>query len=153
MCDSKDLNRRGFLGNAAAAVGGAALAAGTSAAEAGAPAGPPTPADSAARHAQLGPNGMPYGILGKARVSRLMLGGNLVSGVMHCRDLHYVQQLFRAYVTEEKLMQTFKVAEENGINTVFETGANWSTATTRSSAAACSASPTSSPTWAAATPS
>jgi hypothetical protein len=70
-----------------------------------------------------GPAGMPYGMLGNVKVSRLLLGGNLVSGCMHCRDLVYVPQLFRAYVTEEKLMHTFKLAEEHGINAVFESGA------------------------------
>ena len=30
---------------------------------------------------------------------------------MHSRDLHYVGPLFRAYVTEDKLMQTMKLAE------------------------------------------
>jgi len=68
---------------------------------------------------------VPCGTLGKARVSRLMLGGNLVSGYLHCRDLKYVGALFRAYVTEEKLMQTFRLAEQYGINTVFETGAEY----------------------------
>ena len=53
-------------------------------------------------------------MLGKAKISRLMLGGNLVSGFMHARDLRYVSTLFRAYVTEEKMMQTFKLAEQHG---------------------------------------
>jgi hypothetical protein len=68
---------------------------------------------------------MPCGMLGKAKISRLMLGGNLVSGFMHCRDLRYVNRLFRAYVTEEKIFETFRIAEENGVNTVFESGANF----------------------------
>lgn len=68
---------------------------------------------------------VPVGTLGKAKISRLMLGGNLISGYMHCRDLKYVHALFRAYVTEEKLMETFKLAEQYGINTVFETGGEY----------------------------
>ena len=68
---------------------------------------------------------MPYGMLGKAKLSRLFLGGNLVAGFMHCRDLKYVNDLFRAYVTEDKIMQTFKLAEEQGINVVFETGGDY----------------------------
>jgi hypothetical protein len=44
---------------------------------------------------------------------------------MHARDLKYVNQLFRAYVTEEKMMETLRLAEAQGINTVFETGANF----------------------------
>jgi hypothetical protein len=77
------------------------------------------PADAGEKPAML------YGTIGKAKISRLMLGGNLVTGCMHSRDLQYVNELFRAYVTEEKLMQTFKRAEEYGINTVFESGANF----------------------------
>lgn len=68
---------------------------------------------------------VPCGTLGKAKISRLMIGGNLVSGYMHARDLKYVGALFRAYVTEEKLMQTFALAEKYGINTVFETGGEY----------------------------
>lgn len=69
-------------------------------------------------------DGMLYGKLGDVKMSRLMLGGNLVSGYMHARDLKYVTRLFRAYVTEEKIFETFRLAEENGVNTVLESGAN-----------------------------
>ncbi len=68
---------------------------------------------------------MPYGRLGKVKISRLLLGGNLIGGYMHCRDLKYVGALFRAYVTEKKLMETLQAAEQMGINTVFETGADY----------------------------
>jgi hypothetical protein len=113
------VSRRNFLGNsvAALAAGSAVLA---TAAEGAAPAQPATaaPANPPAPH----PSGMSYGMIGKAKISRMMLGGNLVSGFMHNRDLMYVPQLFRAYVTEEKIFETFKVCEEHGINTVFESG-------------------------------
>ncbi len=68
---------------------------------------------------------MPTGTIGKVKLSRMLLGGNLVGGWMHCRDLKYVGALFRAYVTEEKMLQTFHLAEQQGINTVFETGADF----------------------------
>ena len=68
---------------------------------------------------------MPYGMLGKTKISRMMLGGNLIGGWMHSRDLKYVNSLFRAYATEDKMIETLAVAEANGINTVFETGANF----------------------------
>jgi hypothetical protein len=97
-----------------AAITAAGAAAAPACAASTAPAAPAKPA------AALDPA---YGMLGKAKISRLMLGGNLVSGFMHARDLRYVNTLFRAYVTEEKIMQTFQLAEENGINTVFESGA------------------------------
>jgi hypothetical protein len=66
---------------------------------------------------------MPCGTLGNVKISRLLLGGNLISGCMHARDLKYVGPLFRAYANEEKILETLKIAEEHGVNTVFETGA------------------------------
>jgi hypothetical protein len=121
MSGSEGLSRRRFLSSSLAAVGatGAIMGAGAprtaSAAEekSAAPGKPPEPTAG----------GMPYGMLGKAKISRLMLGGNLVSGYMHARDLKYVGRLFRAYVTEEKIFETFKLAEEHGVNAVFESGA------------------------------
>ncbi len=71
------------------------------------------------------PSAVPCGQIGKARISRLLLGGNLISGYLHSRDLKYTGALFRAYVTEEKLMQTLRLAEQHGINTIFETGAEY----------------------------
>jgi hypothetical protein len=111
MSESNPLNRRGFIGSSVAALAASsALAANTPA-----PQGPP-------QAVPPGKQGMPYGMLGKTKLSRMFLGGNLVTGCMHCRDLKYVNELFRHYVTEEKLWQTFRLAEENGINLVFESG-------------------------------
>ena len=123
MSQCPRLDRRGFLSSSLAAAGaaGAILGAETpGSVRAGEePAKTPEPKPAADAH------GMPCGMLGKAKISRLMLGGNLVTGCMHARDLHYVTRLFRAYVTEEKMMETFKVAEEHGVNTVFESGADF----------------------------
>ena len=111
MSDTGPVSRRSFLGNSVAAL--AATAEGAAPApQSPATANPPPPR----------PSGMTYGMIGKVKISRMMLGGNLVSGFMHNRDLMYVPQLFRAYVTEEKIFETFKVCEEHGINTVFESG-------------------------------
>jgi len=71
------------------------------------------------------PATLPCGRIGKASISRLLLGGNLIGGWMHARDLKYSGALFRAYVTEQKLMETLRLAEQHGINTVFETGADY----------------------------
>jgi hypothetical protein len=71
------------------------------------------------------PHAFPRGTLGKASISRVMLGGNLISGYMHSRDLKYVNNLFRAYATDEKMLETLRIAEECGINTLFETGGNF----------------------------
>jgi hypothetical protein len=65
---------------------------------------------------------LPKGRIGNVSMSRVLLGGNLISGYMHARDLGYVNSLFRAYATEAKILQTLAIAEKHGIDTVFETG-------------------------------
>ena len=60
--------------------------------------------------------GMPVGRIGDVTVSRLIIGGNQFSGWSHSRDLLYLRDLFKAYATEEKIMETLRVAEENGVN-------------------------------------
>ena len=59
---------------------------------------------------------MPMGNLCGLEVSRLMLGGNLISHYHHCRDQHYVFRLVEHYNTPEKILETFAVAEDSGIN-------------------------------------
>lgn len=61
---------------------------------------------------------MPKGKIGNIEISRLFLGGNLIGGWAHARDLIYVSRLFKAYNTEEKVFETFAIAESYGINTV-----------------------------------
>lgn len=56
--------------------------------------------------------------LGNLTISRLILGGNLISGYSHARDLIYVSPLVRRYNTDEKILETMKIAEENGVNAV-----------------------------------
>jgi hypothetical protein len=62
--------------------------------------------------------GIPTGKLGSLSVSRLFLGCNQVSGYGHCRDLSYVHQLMREYETDERVLNTWQLCEEQGINTV-----------------------------------
>ncbi len=50
--------------------------------------------------------------------SRLILGGNLLSGWAHSRDLMYVSQLVRAYHQKDKIFSTLLLAEKCGINTL-----------------------------------
>jgi len=66
---------------------------------------------------------MPVGVLakGKPPVSRLILGSNILSGTAHARDLVYVSSLFRAYNTEKKIMETYMLAEQAGINLFYIT--------------------------------
>ena len=111
MPEANKVNRRTAMGRCVTAAGSAYAL--SKAAEA-----------AAAESDEASGDGMLYGNLGNVKMSRLMLGGNLVSGFMHARDLKYVTRLFRAYVTEEKIFETFQLAEENGINTVLESGAN-----------------------------
>jgi len=56
------------------------------------------------------------GKIGDLVISRLIIGGNLVAGYSHARDLIYTNQLFRSYFTEEKIMETLETAEDAGIN-------------------------------------
>jgi len=61
--------------------------------------------------------GLPAGKIGNVKISRLLCGGNLISGFAHSRDLIYVSSLLRNYFTDEKVMETFELCEEVGINT------------------------------------
>ncbi len=61
---------------------------------------------------------MPYGKIGNVQISRLILGSNLIGGYAHSRDLLYVSQLFKAYNTDEKILDTFELAEQLGINSI-----------------------------------
>jgi hypothetical protein len=61
---------------------------------------------------------MAYGQIKNLKVSRVFCGGNLIGGWAHSRDLMYVSSLVKAYHTDEKIFETFELAEEMGINTV-----------------------------------
>ncbi|MDR1813817.1 MAG: DoxX family protein [Tannerella sp.] len=61
---------------------------------------------------------LPVGKLGKHEVTRLVLGGNLIGGWSHARDLLYTDSLFKAYNTEHKIYETLMLAEAAGINTI-----------------------------------
>jgi len=61
--------------------------------------------------------GLPMGKIGNVTISRLFGGGNLISGFAHSRDLIYVSPLLSNYFTDEKVMETFEISEEVGINT------------------------------------
>ena len=109
---SKDVDRRGFLKRSLAGASGAALgfkfeekallarAAQTSDA---------LPEDVSA-------SSLPTGKIGDINISRLICGGNLISGYAHSRDLIYVSSLLKHYFTDEKVMETLAICEQNGIN-------------------------------------
>ncbi len=58
------------------------------------------------------------GKIGGVEFSRLMLGGNLVAGYAHSRDLAYVAELMKRYNTEARILQTLELAESHGINAI-----------------------------------
>jgi uncharacterized membrane protein YphA (DoxX/SURF4 family) len=61
---------------------------------------------------------LPKGQLGEFALSRLIMGGNLIGGWAHARDLLYAESLFRAYNTEKKIFETLMLCEQAGINTI-----------------------------------
>lgn len=70
---------------------------------------------------RLAPNSkgtMPTGKLGDMKVSRIILGGNLIGGWAHSRDLMYVSALLKAYHTDEKVLDTMELAEAYGVNCI-----------------------------------
>ena len=60
---------------------------------------------------------LPMGKIGDLEVSRVICGGNLISGFAHSRDLIYVSDLLKHYFSDDKICETLAVCEENGINT------------------------------------
>lgn len=62
--------------------------------------------------------GLPAGRIGKVKISRLICGGNLIGGFAHSRDLTYVSSLLKHYFTDEKIIETLEICEDNGINTI-----------------------------------
>ena len=61
---------------------------------------------------------MPQGKIGNLKISRMLLGGNLLTHYTHSRDLKYVYNLCAHYNTEEKIHETMALAEAHGINTL-----------------------------------
>jgi uncharacterized membrane protein YphA (DoxX/SURF4 family) len=61
---------------------------------------------------------IPHGKIRDLELSRMILGGNLMGGWAHARDLIYVSQLVKSYHTREKIFETFRIAEQCGINTI-----------------------------------
>jgi hypothetical protein len=61
---------------------------------------------------------LPRGRIRGLEISRLMMGGNLIGGWAHSRDLMYVSSLLRAYNTEPKVFETLDLAERSGVNMI-----------------------------------
>jgi uncharacterized membrane protein YphA (DoxX/SURF4 family) len=61
---------------------------------------------------------IPKARIGNVEFSRLILGGNLIGGWAHARDLLYASELVKAYHHRDKVFETFLLAERCGINAV-----------------------------------
>lgn len=60
---------------------------------------------------------VPAGRIREINMSRIMVGGNLISGFAHSRDLIYVSTWLKNYFTDEKVIETLWLCEACGINT------------------------------------
>src|SRR5512137_1813110 len=102
------MNRRSFVKSSLLGSAGLTLALDSRAQESPKPAATPSAANAV----------LPKARIGKLEVSRLILGGNLLTHYTHSRDLQYVYRLAAQYNTDEKIMETLALAEKQGINTV-----------------------------------
>lgn len=60
---------------------------------------------------------VPSGRIKDREISRIIIGGNLISGFAHSRDLIYVSTWLRKYHTDEKVIETLWLCQAAGINT------------------------------------
>ncbi len=115
---AKTVNRRGFIKRSLAVSAGLTLTAGHKEHV--------LSAQSAARRADEkvpvrlmdGKIDMSMGRIRHVEISRLICGGNLIIGSSHDRDLIYVASLMRHYFTDKKIIETWQICEECGINTM-----------------------------------
>src|ERR1039458_7201166 len=106
----KHLSRRGFVKTSLIASAAVPLGLGRPT-----PALAQTAATPALRAAKPAPEPFPTGKMGGQEISRLIMGGNLIGGYSHSRDLGYVSTLMRRYNTEVKIRETIELAEAHGI--------------------------------------
>lgn len=66
----------------------------------------------------IAPGSLPCGKIGDVSMSRLLIGGNLMGGWAHSRDLMYASQLFKEYNTEAKIFETLELCQACGVNTI-----------------------------------
>ncbi len=60
----------------------------------------------------------PKGQIKGLEMSRMIMGGNLIGGWSHARDLIYVDKLVKAYHDDERVMQTLLLGERCGMNAI-----------------------------------
>jgi hypothetical protein len=100
---NNSISRRRFISGSMAASAAASLA---------------VPTARAAATSSTGTAAMPAGKIGNLTLSRLISGGNLISGWAHSRDLQYVPSLMRAYNTPAKVLDTLELLEQHGVNAI-----------------------------------
>lgn len=61
---------------------------------------------------------LPKGFLGSMEASKLIMGGNLISGYVHSRDLIYVSSLVQNYHQKDRVFKTLMMCEQAGVNTL-----------------------------------
>jgi uncharacterized membrane protein YphA (DoxX/SURF4 family) len=61
---------------------------------------------------------LPKGMLGSLESSKLIMGGNLLSGYVHSRDLIYVSSLVMHYHQKDRIFKTLMMAEQAGVDTI-----------------------------------
>lgn len=110
---STEINRRNFIKRSLTLSAGGALAARLGGGGTAADEKPAAPRPAAAPGETL-----PLGKLGKHQVSRMLLGGNLLTCYTHARDLRFVYKLIQRYNTDAKILETLEVAEQHGVNTL-----------------------------------
>lgn len=109
----KHLSRRGFVKTSL--IVSAAVPLGLSQP---ATAGAQTAADPARPAAKPAPEPFPTGKMGDQEFSRMIMGGNLIGGYSHSRDLNYVSTLMRRYNTDAKIRETLELGEAHGITAI-----------------------------------
>lgn len=75
------------------------------------------------------PGSLPCGKIRNVSLSRLLIGGNLIGGWAHSRDLMYASKLFKSYNTEAKVFETLELAQACGVNTIQLDPACWDVVT------------------------
>ena len=76
------------------------------------------PANAAQGASDTARQTLPQGKIGNETFSRLMMGGNLIAGCSHSRDLNYVSTLMRRYNTPAKIRETLELGERHGITAI-----------------------------------
>ncbi len=61
---------------------------------------------------------IPHAQIGDLALSRVILGGNLIGGWAHARDLIYVSKLVKSYHHRDKIFETLLLAEQCGVNAI-----------------------------------